>query len=171
MNAEDQNQDFTALRRLLKLKRYEQPPPRYFNDFSSRVVARLRAEKRAGRIESLDDIMSQTQWLQRLWHALGRRPAMAGVLAAAAFGLVVAAVFLTEGGSPPLSTLANGNPANVVEPANHLATTAPADLFGNNLAGSPQLLNSTNLGAIRSLFDNSPSLQTVPASGRSVLQQ
>ena len=171
MNTEDQNQDFTALGRLLKLKRYEQPPPRYFNDFSGQVVARLRADKRDGRIESLDDIMSQTPWLQRLWHALESRPAIAGVLAAAVGGLMVAAAFLTQSTSQPLGTFATGNTGNAMEPANHLATTAPTDLLDNNLAGAPQLVSSTNLGAIRSLFDNMPTLQTVPASGTSLLQQ
>jgi hypothetical protein len=171
MNTEDQNQDFTALGRLLKLKRYEQPPPRYFNDFSSQVVARIRAGKRGARFESLNDIVSQTPWLQRLWHALESRPALSGVLAAAACGLMVAAVFLTGSTSQPLDALAIGNTGNAVEPANRLGTAAPAELPGNNLAGAPQLASSTNLGAIRSLFDNMPSLQTVPASGTSLIPQ
>lgn len=34
--------DFAALRALLKLKRHEQPPPRYFNDLSSGIIHRLR---------------------------------------------------------------------------------------------------------------------------------
>ena len=40
MNAEPEN--FDQLCRLLKLKRHESPPPRYFNDFSSQVIARIR---------------------------------------------------------------------------------------------------------------------------------
>src|ERR1051325_2194967 len=39
MNPEPQN--FDQLCKLLTLKRYEAPPPRYFNDFSSKVIARL----------------------------------------------------------------------------------------------------------------------------------
>ena len=35
--------DFRKLRQLLKLKRYEQPPPRFFAEFSSQVLERVRA--------------------------------------------------------------------------------------------------------------------------------
>ncbi len=43
MSAENQDQDFEKLQRLLKLKRHESPPPRFFNDFSGQVTARIRA--------------------------------------------------------------------------------------------------------------------------------
>ncbi len=36
-------EDFESLQKLLKLKRYEHPHPRYFNDFSSQVIARIKA--------------------------------------------------------------------------------------------------------------------------------
>src|SRR5258706_288966 len=39
MNPNTEN--FDQLRKLLALKRYELPPPRYFNEFSGRIMARL----------------------------------------------------------------------------------------------------------------------------------
>ncbi|HMJ89276.1 MAG TPA: hypothetical protein VK530_05645 [Candidatus Acidoferrum sp.] len=38
---ESSPENFESLQKLLRLKRYEQPHPRYFNDFSSRVLARI----------------------------------------------------------------------------------------------------------------------------------
>ena len=35
--------DFESLQKLLHLKRYEQPHPRYFNEFSGHVIARLQS--------------------------------------------------------------------------------------------------------------------------------
>ena len=78
MNREDQ--EFEQLRRLLKLKRYEQPPPRYFNDFSTQVVARLKASQ----VSSAGD-----SWWQRLWAGLELRPAFPVALSAAVCGLLV----------------------------------------------------------------------------------
>jgi hypothetical protein len=43
--------------------------------------------------------------------------------------------------------------------------------LGDNFAGAPQLVSSTNLGNIRSLFDTIPNIQTVPASGTPIWQK
>jgi len=63
MNPETPN--FDQLRKLLALKRYEVPPPRYFNDFSSSVIARLSEPQREG-----------LSWWQRLGFDFDLRPAL-----------------------------------------------------------------------------------------------
>jgi hypothetical protein len=62
--SENEN-DFETLRRLLALKRHEIPPPGYFDDFSSQVIARIRASQVAQNIP----------WLLRLLQAFETRPA------------------------------------------------------------------------------------------------
>ncbi|HXB60361.1 MAG TPA: hypothetical protein VNU95_12375, partial [Candidatus Acidoferrales bacterium] len=61
----ENEQDFEALRRLLALKRHEVPPPGYFEDFSSNVVARIRAGEAAARMP----------WFLRFLQAFEARPA------------------------------------------------------------------------------------------------
>jgi len=63
--SENEN-DFDALRRLLALKRHEIPPPGYFENFSDRVIARIRA----------GDTAAELPWLLRFIQWFERRPAM-----------------------------------------------------------------------------------------------
>jgi hypothetical protein len=169
MNTEDQNQDFAKLQQLLKLKRYETPPPRYFNDFSGQVTSRIRAGKTGGRYESFDNIVAQTPWLHRVWQLLERQPALSGAVAAVVCGLSVAGVFLLDQTTPPnFSPMAldQGNAGG-----NNLAAAAA---LGNNFAAAPQLFSSTNTAALLTgpnLFDRMPTIQTVPTKGTSILQK
>src|SRR6185503_6623973 len=71
------------LTRLLRLKRHEQPPPRYFNDFSSQVLSRI--ERGEARVS----------WWERFGFDL--RPAMAAASGALACGLIIYGV-ATAGG-------------------------------------------------------------------------
>src|SRR6266852_9884004 len=77
MNPEPQ--DPSRLQKLLALKRHEQPPPRFFNDFSDRVISRLHSP---GAIEP-------AYWWQRLGLELDVRLAVIF-----AFGLLVCGLFL-----------------------------------------------------------------------------
>jgi hypothetical protein len=70
------SENFDSIRVLLRLKRYEQPPPRYFNEFSCIVIARIEAGERGH---------------ASFWERFGfdLRPVLAGALGATACGLVL----------------------------------------------------------------------------------
>jgi hypothetical protein len=142
--SENEN-EFEALRRLLALKRHEVPPPGYFEDFSGRVIGRLRA----------GEAVSQLPWLLRLLQAFESKPAYPVAFASALCTLLLFGIVSVEqspelvtnplvtgpmntsfslGPNPGLMAIANSN------------TNPPADvsLFGApqaNTTVSPQLIN------------------------------
>jgi len=161
MSAENQDQDFEKLQRLLKLKRHEQPPPRFFNDFSGKVTARLRAGD-VGKLESLEDVVAQTPWLQRLWQAIEGKPAISGVFTAAVCGLIVAGAFFADKSQHELPTF---NP--VAQQNDNGGSETPRLLFAESPGVNFIPVSSTNPTAMLpgSLFNGSPMLQTFPAKG------
>lgn len=100
MNPE--REEFTNVRRLIALKRYEQPPPGYFRDFSSRVILRIEREQASRK---------DAHWLQRFWAALETRPAFAGLFSATLCGLLVAGVIYSSRESAPTGLELVGQPA------------------------------------------------------------
>jgi hypothetical protein len=72
-------EDFSQLRRLLALKRHEQPPPGYFNELPRRIFARLEAVRSA----------DSGSWFERLMQAFELKPVLAGSFGVAAFGLLL----------------------------------------------------------------------------------
>lgn len=159
--SDNQNQDFQKLQRLLKLKQYEQPHPRYFNDLSSQVTARLRAGETA-RLDTFEEAMTQAPWLQRLWAVVERQPALSGLVMASVCGLLLVGGFLA------------GNPANpqpgltASEPEKSSAESANKSLLATTTAGTTTFSSSTKPAAVlsNSLFNLSPNLQTVPVDVR-----
>jgi len=79
--------DFDSVQKVLRVKRYEQPPPRYFDEFSGRVIARI--ERGEGR----------TSWWERFGFDL--RPALAASVGVFACALVIYGV-ATAGGDGAL---------------------------------------------------------------------
>jgi hypothetical protein len=79
MNTNAEQEDFEALRRLLVLKRYEQPPPGYFDRFAAQVTARIRQQERAETRRWIG--LWELPWLQRARVFVGERvlPAALGV--------------------------------------------------------------------------------------------
>jgi hypothetical protein len=87
-----ESEDFDRLRRLLALKRHEQPPPGYFQRFSGQVIARIQGGDRAEEAGVLGRFFWGASWLQRFWAALESKPILSGAVGAAACAFVLAGV-------------------------------------------------------------------------------
>ena len=94
MNPETEN--FEQLRRLLALKRHEQPPPGYFNNFSGQVIARIKAGERGEDSFSLGRWVWEGAWLQRLWSAIETKPALTGAFGVLVCGLLISGIIYSD---------------------------------------------------------------------------
>lgn len=79
-------ENFTDLRRLLALKRHEQPPPGYFTNFSAKVIARIEARRPAAGLS----------WWQRLLTGMDVKPALVCTYALTVAGLLVVGLGLVS---------------------------------------------------------------------------
>jgi len=92
------NGAFEALRRLLALKRHEQPPLGYFDRFPSEVIARIRASQpEAG----LGQFAPGVRELQRLWHGLAAWAVLPAAFGAAVCSLLVLGLIHSSGVQAP----------------------------------------------------------------------
>jgi hypothetical protein len=85
--------EFDRLRKLLALKRYEQPPPGFFHRFSDKVVARIEADQAAG----------PTSRLRRWFAELAERPVLASTYGLLFAGMTAIAVALAQAPADDLS--------------------------------------------------------------------
>ena len=114
MNPSPEESD--QLRELLALKRYEQPPPGFFNHFSDKVIARIEAEGLVRRIS----------WWERLFPELDAKPVLACAYGLVISGLLVVALGISESLDPEESTTPPpGSPWFAQTPAP--AAALPAD--------------------------------------------
>jgi hypothetical protein len=124
-----ETENFDALRRLIKLKRYEQPPPGYFNDFSSQVIAQIKAGANSDKETLFDRLSWEVPWLRRLLDASQAKPVLAMGFGAAVCALLVGGVIYSESleFSPvnPVSLLSESENAALVA-----TPTVPAPGFG-----------------------------------------
>jgi hypothetical protein len=104
------SENFEQLRRLLALKRHEQPPPGYFHSFSREVIVRIKAGE-LGEAEAKWWAFDGS-WLHWLWGACERRPVLAGGMGMAFCGFFFAAALISGNGDVPSVGLAQDVPAN-----------------------------------------------------------
>jgi|SRR5664280_596397 hypothetical protein len=94
MNENENN--FESLRRLLALKRYEMPPPGYYNNFSRQVLQRIRASHNEPSANLFEELFNHAPWLSKLLQALDMRPVLAGGFAGALCMLLLFGIIYAE---------------------------------------------------------------------------
>jgi hypothetical protein len=94
------SENFQDLRRLLRLKRYEQPPPGYFNGFSRQVIARIQAGESGAAPSVWQQLLGTSSWLPHLWESLGAKPILAGAFGVAICSVLIAGVAYSDRGTP-----------------------------------------------------------------------
>ncbi len=96
MSMNQDTEQFEQLRRLLALKRHEQPPPGYFKGFSRQVIVRIEAGERGEQYNIMVRLFEAAPWLQQVWAAFEARPALAGAFGLAMCSLLFAGVLLSD---------------------------------------------------------------------------
>jgi hypothetical protein len=137
-------EDFEKLRKLLALKRHEQPPPGYFDRLPNQILSRIKAGE------------TEESFWDRLLPKIVLRPAFAY-----GFGLA-ACVLLAIGGNYALRTdpaPAIGSPFLTAQPQDPptIAAAAPTFLMASNTTAA----SSTNPVNPQPLFQ--PNIQVLPA--------
>jgi hypothetical protein len=94
MNENQSN--FESLRHLLALKRHEMPPPGYFDGFSRRIIARIRAGEAETQVGLSERLSNQVPWLSKFLQAFEAKPVFAGAYASALCLLLIAGVIFAE---------------------------------------------------------------------------
>jgi hypothetical protein len=87
---ENSPEDFEKLRKLLKIKRHEQPPPGYFSNFSGLVINRI--EHQGGS----DGAWIEVPWLRKLFRMFETSPVIGGLFGSALCALVILGIMLAN---------------------------------------------------------------------------
>ena len=151
---EDEN-NFESLRRLLVLKRYETPPPGYFNYFSSQVLQRIRAGDPGTSAGWAEELFGQAPWLGKLVQVFDMKPVFAGAFAGALCLLLFLGIVYAERPDIASQPLLQANTTSTTS----LAAVSPSLLQSADQVG---IVSSTNpvfsLQPVASLFGQQTSL-------------
>jgi hypothetical protein len=151
MNSSNQD-DFEKLQKLLALKKYEQPPPGYFNRLPGQIMSRIEAGE------------GQTRFWEHFIPSFTLKPAMVYGLGLATCGVVALGVFYTSNlpGNKPGATTAS---TTTISQPTMVTSTAVAASIASRDASS---VNSTNPITQPSLFPDPQNigreLQTAPVN-------
>ncbi len=149
----NEQENFEKLRLLLSIKRYEQPPPGYFDRLSRDIIARIRAGEANSAIPIHERLGWDASWLQRIWSVLDAKPVLAGTLGLAVCGLALAGLAFNIA---PETEPVSGMPIEQVLAGNLPPVGGqmiPASVVGLSVVGNPPIFAST--GSVMSLAPQS----------------
>lgn len=138
MNMKPEQENFDALRRLLALKRHEQPPPGYFDRFSCDVIARLKAGAAEEQEPFFERLFREAPWVGRLFGAFETKPAFAVAFGASVCAVVIAGMIYSESAEP-------GNPSLIQ--ASTVTKESASPLNNPPAIGLPAQAANTTLAA------------------------
>jgi hypothetical protein len=104
----DANNNFHELKKLLKLKRHEVPPPGYFNSFSDSVVSRIRAGDGGVQANFFERFQENSPFLATLLGIFHAKPGIVGALATCACLVLLFAVVVTDRSEPASEGMPSG---------------------------------------------------------------
>ena len=141
-------EQFDRLRKLLALKRHEQPPPGYFKHFSDKIFARIEAEGLCARIS----------WWQRLFPQWDAKPVLACAYGLVITGLLAIGVGVSQSLDTEEAAQPNlGRPWFAQTPASDAVLPVSVAVAQGSLTGQTNLASSVNpvisSGAPSFLFD------------------
>ena len=149
-------EDFEPLLRLLAIKRYEQPPPEYFDLLAQEIRLRLQAME-AERASDPANELAEAAWFARLRALFEARPMLGGAFGVLLCGLMLSGILYWQRIETRATTVAI-EPAPLSDAPKFWAMDRPAataPVSATNVAIEPQLPAG--------LFD-SPFLRAQPAS-------
>ena len=155
----ENEQNFGELKKLLKFKRQEIPPPGYFNNFSDKVVARLRADEISSRGSAYEQLQSHSPWVTKFLALFEAKPSVIGAFATGLCVLLVMGVIMMEKSETSATSLMADTSDATISTMPLASVTSPvlADAGG----GIQITTNSVSLQPMASLFgQRNPLLQS-----------
>ena len=149
----ESGQNFEALKKLLKLKRHELPPPGFFNHFSDEVVSRIRTgEARGGGGALVDRLNDSAPWVVNFLRFFEAKPGVVGAFATSLCLLLVLGVVLAERSESGPQNLLTATAAN---PTVATTTGSVASQFASTASlseGGIAISTNASLQPVASLF-------------------
>jgi hypothetical protein len=154
MNEDGNN--FDPLIQLLKLKRQETPPPGYFNNFSSQIIARVRSGA-AAEVGTKAEPVFEASWFSNFLQLFEFKPAFAGAFASALCLVLVFGIIYADRPDSGTQRLLQGS--NLSQAS--FASLTPATIPAPGLAESSLIISNgpaTSLQPFASVFDSGSAL-------------